>query len=93
MLNGQAVLKKLSEEKSKITKPILSDEQKILLEEKIIEFFEQKEKVNILYYEAGQTKILTGVITKLDPVKRKIFINNKTSLYFFNILDIFQKNA
>lgn len=93
MLNGQEVLKKLAEEKNKVAKPTLSDEQKMQLEEKIRCFFEQKENVDILYYEAGQTKTLTGIITKLDPIKRKIIINNKISLYFSNILEIFNKNT
>lgn len=93
MLNGRDVLTELTKEKNKISKPILSEEQKILLENKIIEYFSQKEEVKILYYEAGYQKSLTGVITKLDPVKKKIYLNNKISLHFSNILDILTKNA
>ncbi|MDE6292933.1 MAG: YolD-like family protein [Bacilli bacterium] len=93
MLNGRDVLTELTKEKNKISKPILSEEQKILLENKIIEYFFQKEEVKILYYEAGYQKSLTGVITKLDPVKKKIYLNNKISLHFSNILDILTKNA
>ncbi len=89
MLNGDEVLKKLTAEKNKVAKPILSEEQKIQLENKIIEFFEQKEKVKITYYEAGYIKILVGTITKLDPTSRKIYVDNKRALHFANILDIF----
>ncbi|MDE5630800.1 MAG: YolD-like family protein [Bacilli bacterium] len=88
MLNSEEVLKKLAKEKRKINKPILSDEQIMLLEKNIIEYYERKDEITIIYYEAGQTKNIKGIITKLDPIKRKIIINDKISLYFSNILDI-----
>lgn len=92
MLNSQEVLNELAKEKNKISKPILSDEQKMTIENKIIEFFFQKEEVKIIYYEASHIKTMTGVITKLDPVKGKIYINNRLTLHFSNILDILSKN-
>lgn len=93
MLNGGEVLKELTKEKNKISKPLLSDEQKMILENKIIEFFFQKDEVIITYYEAGTIKKATGIITKLDPAKGKIYLNNTLYLHFSNILDILAKNA
>lgn len=93
VLNGSEALTELAQEKEKISKPILSDEQKMILENKIIEFFSQKDEVNIIYYESGYIKKVTGIITKLDSVERKIYLNNKLYLHFSNILDILSKNA
>lgn len=89
VMNGQNVLNHLTEEKNKVAKPILSDDQKIELENKIIEYYEQKDEITINYYESGYIKKLIGIITKIDPIKRKIYINNNLSLYFSNIVDIF----
>lgn len=88
MLNGEDTLKKLTKEKNKIAKPILSEEQKKMLENKIIEAYEQKDAVDIIYYEGGYSKKITGKITKLDPTRGKIYINNKTYIHFSNILNI-----
>lgn len=93
MLNGEEVLNELTKEKSKTAKPILSDDQKMIIENQIIEFFHQKEEVKILYYEAGYIKTITGIIAKLDPIKKNIYLNNNLSLHFSNILDILSKNA
>lgn len=89
VMDGQNVLSHLTEEKNKVTKPILSDDQKLELENKIIEYYEQKDEITINYYESGYIKNLYGIITKIDPIKRKIYINNTVSLHFSNILNIF----
>lgn len=89
VLNGEQALNELAKEKRKINKPLLSEDQKSQLEEKIIEAFEQKDEINISYYESGQIKMVKGIIVKLDPVKRKIYLNNQISLHFSNILNIF----
>lgn len=93
VINGNEVLEEIKFEKSKITKPILSEEQVANLEEKIIIAYSGKVLISLYFYKNGYINIINGRITKLDSVNKIIIINNKTKIYFDNIIDILEKNT
>lgn len=93
VINGKEVLEEIKFEKSKVTKPILSEEQIRELEEKIIETYSGNILISIYFYKNGCIDILSGRITKLDPVNKIIIIDNKAKIYFNNIINILEKNT
>ncbi len=93
VINGSQVIKEIKFEKSKINKPILSEEQIANLEEKIITAYAGNSVIKLYFYKNEHINIIDGKITKLDSVNKKIIINNKTSIYFNNIIDILIKNT
>lgn len=93
VIDGNQILKEIKFEKSKIQKPILSDEQISDLEEKIITAYTQNIKISLYFYKNEHINTIDGKITKLDSVNKLIIINNTTKMYFNNIIDILEKNT
>jgi hypothetical protein len=88
VINGNQVLNELANNKNKITKPILSEEQIELLDRKIINSYTESSEITISYFKNNYINEVNGIITKLDPINKKIVINNKIILYFNNIINI-----
>lgn len=93
VINGPILLKELKEEKSKIKKPVLSEEQIEDMETTIIETYTSKDLVEIIFYQEEHFHKITGFITKIEATSKKIIINNTKSLFFSNIIRIIKKNT
>lgn len=78
---------------SKKTKPILSEEQIENIENKIIEAFTEQIPVTIIHYKKYEFIKSVGIITKINSVKKTITLNDKETIYFINIVNIFIKNT
>ena len=93
VINGSEILKEIKFEKNKVAKPILSEEQIRELEEKIITAYSGNILTSIYFYKNGHINIINGRITKLDSVNKIIIIDNKSKIYFNNIINILEKNT
>lgn len=93
VINGNQLLDEINYERNRISKPILSEEQIADLEENIITAYSERSIINLYFYKNGCINIINGQITKLDPVNKIITINNKTRIYFNNIINILEKNT
>ncbi len=93
VINGNQLLDEINYERNRISKPVLSEEQIADLEENIITAYSERSIINLYFYKNGCINIINGQITKLDPVNKIITINNKTRIYFNNIIDILEKNT
>lgn len=93
VINGNQLLDEINYERNRISKPILSEEQIADLEENIITAYSERSIINLYFYKNGCINIINGQITKLDPANKIITINNKTRIYFNNIIDILEKNT
>lgn len=87
-----------NEEKEKITvinkkKPVLSEEQIEAIENKIIEAFTEQVPVIIIHFYKYDFIKSTGIITKIDSIKKTITLNHNEIIYFINIIKIFIKNT
>ncbi len=91
VIHEKEILKELQMEKSKIRKPILSEEMIERIERQIIECYENQSLVEITYYYKEHLLKKTGIITKIDPVGKKIVLNQDFGLYFPNIMEICEK--
>ena len=89
VINGSKVLTELSQEQNKISKPTLTEDKILEIEEYIISAFNSNTEINIKYYNNYQYKYIQGFVTKLDPLNKKITLNNKIPIYFNNIIDFF----
>lgn len=87
VISNKMLLNSINYEKSKIAKPIVSDEDIKELEEKIIDAYYTKENISITYYQNGFLKEITGKIKKIDKVQKLIYLNN-IKLLFSQIIKI-----
>ena len=85
--NSKEIISDIKREKDKINLPILSEDQIIFLNEKILNAYNLKNNVHIEYYYDGDIKILDGKINYLNIRKKELFINN-IKIYFNQILKI-----
>lgn len=93
VINGSVLLKEIKEEKSRIIKPTLSDDQIEFLENKIIESFTGEIPVTIYFYRYEHIYKIEGIITKINKATKEIIINNQKNLFFSNIIRIIEKNS
>ena len=85
---GGYMVKEVMKEKDKVEMPILSDDQKMAIQERLFEAFNNQEIVNITYFKAGNIYNIEGIIEKIDQNTRKIVINNDISVFFSQICEI-----
>ncbi len=91
VIHEKKILKELQMEKSKIRKPILSEDMIENLENKILDSFENQTPVEITYYYKEHLLKKSGIITKIDSISKKIVLNQNFVLYFPNIIEICEK--
>jgi len=84
----QNIAKDISNLKNKIPYPTLSEDQLILISEKIKDAYNLKINVYVEYYFDGFIKIISGKIDNINSYEKKICINNK-HIYFKQILKIY----
>ncbi len=87
--NARNVIEDISKEKERErTKlPILSEDQWVVIENRIKTAYCLKLPISINYYYDEEIKTLQGKITYFDYLNKKIYINNK-EIYFNQIVKI-----
>lgn len=80
-------IKESVENKEVYSKPDLSEDQISELENIIIDAYNNKKEIEIKVYESHGTIIKQGIINKIDPIHKAIYLNKKMIL-FTNILDV-----
>ena len=93
VINDKEVIDSLTYEQTKITKPILSEEQVADIEHTIIEAYTNSSLIELHYYKDSRDNLITGNISKIDPVNKRITLNNGLNIYFTNIIKIFIKST
>ncbi len=81
VINGKSIINSLIKEKTKIKKPIISEEDTKILEEKIINAYYTNTKIKIIYYKDGNLVNAFGTIKKIDQVYKMIYLENKRLLF------------
>jgi small nuclear ribonucleoprotein (snRNP)-like protein len=75
-LKEQAIfLNKMHQEKKKIEKPILSEDQMEEMNYILVNY--KGERLNIVYFDNGYLKEVEGIIKRIDPYTRTILVNNR----------------
>lgn len=81
VVSNKEVLASIIKEKAKVNKPIMSDDEKSVIEEAIIDAFYMQNKVNITYYKNGYTHEYNGTIKKIDSSNKLIYLTNCRLLF------------
>lgn len=87
VIPSSKVIKDVINEKNKIKKPILSEEQLKNIEQKLIDSYNSKENIIISYFQNGYILNEEGIIKKIDYINKKVYLDYKI-IYFSQITDI-----
>lgn len=80
------VLNELNRKRSYHEKPLLSEDEKSEIENKLLTFFHSGEIIILIFYREGYFYQKKGTVVKLVPPK--IYFKDKTYLYFEQIIKI-----
>ena len=87
VMSSNKVIKELLKERSKIKKPILSDEQENILEQKLIIAFYTNSTIKVSYFNNGMINDFEDQIKKIDSTYHKIYFHHHI-LLFEQIIEI-----
>lgn len=87
ILNGNKVINELNNRRNIVNKPILSEDQIHVLNEKIFEAYTNHIKIALYIYNNFRTIKINGFINNININKKCITFNNKY-IYFNQILKI-----
>ena len=79
--SGKRMIRDVLEEKSEIEQPVLSNEQKDVLEEKLLLAYYAKSPITVEYFYAGHIYSFKKIIKKIDFINHKIYFNNNVLLF------------
>lgn len=88
LTSSKEILQSLVLEKSKITKPMLSEDEIRQIEEKIIEAYYSSEALTIAYFKNGFIKNIKAKIIKIDHVYKMVYLSNNRKLFFKQIIAV-----
>ena len=88
LINSETIIKELANEKRKIKKPIISEDQKTSNESILLNAFFEHDLVFIEYYDNGDIITIKNYIKKIDSIYNKIYFYNKI-LYFDQIINVY----
>lgn len=86
LVSNKDVLYKVLNDKKRIVKPILSDDEISYIESFIIDAYYTQDTITITYYKDGYTYKVKGKVKKIDSSKKLIYFNN-LSLLFSQIIN------
>lgn len=81
------IISDVMNEKNKVKKPILSEDQLHEIEKRLMEAFSANIEIDLVYYENGYLRTILDKIKKIDYVGKKIYLLSKI-IYFNQILSV-----
>ena len=88
LTSSKQIMQSLIHEKSKIMKPILSEEEISEIEQNIVDAYYSGENITIFYYKNGFIHNIKGKIIKIDHIYKMIYLNNNLNLFFKQIIKV-----
>lgn len=88
VINSKILIKDIEKQKSKINKPILSEEQINTLETTILESYYTQIPLEFIIYQNGFLTKTTGTVIKIIQSNKKIILNNYKIIAFCEIIKI-----
>ncbi|MFA2561940.1 YolD-like family protein [Bacillus cereus] len=87
-----AGIREIIKEKNKVTRPILTDDEKELIENMLLCSLLSEEEILITYYEDGYLLSSYMTVVDIDPSNSAVICTdafyNKIKLQFFNIIGV-----
>ena len=88
LTSSKQIIQNLILEKSKIAKPILSEEEIMTIENTIIDAYYSSEELIISYFKDGFIKKINCKIKKIDRVYKMVYLTNNFKLFFNQIIKV-----
>ena len=80
-------LEKMEEEKNKVDKPLLSDDELIELDTKL-STYNRGYPISIEYYDYGFIKTVDDYLDYIDTINKRIVLKNRMSIPVSNVLSL-----
>lgn len=80
-------LEKMEEEKNKVDKPLLSDDELIELDTKL-STYNRGNPISIEYYDHGFIKTVDDYLDYIDTINKRIVLKNRMSIPVSNVLSL-----
>lgn len=80
-------LEKMEEEKNKVDKPLLSDDELIELDTKL-STYNRGDPISIEYYDYGFIKTVDDYLDYIDAINKRIVLKNRMSIPVSNVLSL-----
>lgn len=80
-------LEKMEEEKNKVDKPLLSDDELIELDTKL-STYNRGDPISIKYYDYGFIKTVDDYLDYIDTINKRIVLKNRMSIPVSNVLSL-----
>lgn len=80
-------LEKMEEEKNKVDKPLLSDDELIELDTKL-STYNRGDHISIEYYDYGFIKTIDDYLDYIDTINKRIVLKNRMSIPVSNVLSL-----
>ena len=90
--SSNTLINEVLKKKNRLKMPILSEDQISNIENKILNSYKLQIPIRIKYYKNYSIFLKEGIISKIDINSKKIFINNNSTLYFSQIIEIYEKS-
>ncbi len=87
--SGNYMINEVLKKKNKVVMPTLSEDQKELLQEKILRAYELQEVIRIKYYKNEYIYIIEGKIIEINKNNYYIGLDNDLKIFFRQIIDIY----
>lgn len=88
VIPGSYIVNKIINDKCKVKKPELSEEQIKEIEELVVISYSNQEPFHFHYFYNGKIIIKYGFVKEINSVLKKILLNDDTSLFFNQIVSI-----
>ena len=86
--DGTSLVEKIEKEKRRFKKPTLSEEQLADIQDRIITAFNNKDVIDIKYYNAGYYYEIKNIIKKIDKIEKKVIFKNGKVIFFSQIISV-----
>lgn len=88
VIPGSYIVNKITNDKNKVRKPELSEEQLKEIENLVIISYSNQEAFHFHYFCNGKMLIKYGFIKEINSISKKILLNDGTFLFFNQIISI-----
>ena len=86
LIEQESYLNKLHDNNQKVEKPHISSDEAELINEILVNY--RGEELLITYWRNGKINTLPAVLKKIDPLNKKIVLQDRRTIYFSEIIKL-----
>ena len=86
LIEQESYLNKLHDNNQKVEKPHISSDEAELINEILVNY--RGEELLITYWRNGKINTMPAVLKKIDPLNKKIVLQDRRTIYFSEIINL-----